>query len=239
VNLLLVQPGERDSDELVIRGARAAHIRDVIGATVGQRLRIGLPREAIGTAAVLQIDDQHVRLGELEVEPIAAGPAIHLILAVPRPKVLHRMLETAACFGVSHIDLVNAWRVDKSYFSSPKLTESAIEQQLWLGTEQGRHAWLPTFSLHRMFVPFIRDFDSQGRHCLLAQPASGSWMNDRSSLSSQTVIAIGPEGGWIDKELGSFERAGFVAISLSESILRSEVALASALAQWELVRRAG
>jgi RsmE family RNA methyltransferase len=41
------------------------------------------------------------------------------------------------------------------------------------------------------------------------------------------VLAVGPEGGWIDSELASLEAAGFQAVNLGARILRTETAVAS------------
>jgi len=35
---------------------------------------------------------------------------VDLVLAVPRPKVVTRVIETCAAFGVRRVDLTNAWR---------------------------------------------------------------------------------------------------------------------------------
>jgi 16S rRNA (uracil1498-N3)-methyltransferase len=51
------------------------------------------------------------------------------------------------------------------------------------------------------------------------------------------LIAIGPEGGWIDRELDSFAARGFTAVRLGAPILRVEAAVTAALAQITLLRR--
>jgi 16S rRNA (uracil1498-N3)-methyltransferase len=43
-------------------------------------------------------------------------------------------------------------------------------------------------------------------------------------------LAIGPEGGWAAEELHLFTKAGWVAASLGDTILRSETAAIAALA---------
>jgi RsmE family RNA methyltransferase len=159
-----------------------------------------------------------------------------LIVALPRPKALRRLLQTAACFGVDHIELVNAWRVDKSYWGSPQVAAEAMEEELWLGCEQGRHPWLPTISTQRLLVPFLEGLGSGADELrLLAHPGTERWLDTGDAGASSCVIAIGPEGGWIEAELASFAEAGFTRFALSESILRSEIAIAATLAQLELL----
>jgi RsmE family RNA methyltransferase len=55
----------------------------------------------------------------------------------------------------------------------------------------------------------------------------------------RVVVAIGPEGGWIDSELRSLETSGFVPVRFSERVLSVESAAAALLAQLELLRRGG
>ncbi len=51
------------------------------------------------------------------------------------------------------------------------------------------------------------------------------------------MIAIGPEGGWIERELETFVARGFAPVSLGTPILRVEAAVASALGQLLLLHR--
>jgi 16S rRNA (uracil1498-N3)-methyltransferase len=38
------------------------------------------------------------------------------------------------------------------------------------------------------------------------------------------ALAVGPEGGWADEELGWFRETGWIAASLGRTILRAETA---------------
>jgi 16S rRNA (uracil1498-N3)-methyltransferase len=44
------------------------------------------------------------------------------------------------------------------------------------------------------------------------------------------VIAVGPEGGWIDDEVALFEAHGFRRLSLGRRILRTDTACVALLA---------
>lgn len=237
MNLLLVQPSEVAGAEVVVAGRRAAHVRSVLRAKPGDRIRVGVVRESVGTAEVVHSGDDELVLGNAEFESAGPAPSLRLIIALPRPKALRRLLQTAASFGVAHIDIVNAWRVSKSYWSSPSIESIALENELWLGCEQGRHVWLPSIATHRLLMPFIEGLSKNDRETrLVAHPGAAKWLRDVRPSSSPATLAIGPEGGWIDAELASLDEVGFEKISVSKAILRSEIALAAALAQWELLR---
>ena len=110
-----------------------------------------------------------------------------------------------------------------------------MQKELWLGCEQGRHSWVPTIATHRFLMPFLSELGAGEERRLLAHPGGQRWLQTDDTKADACVIAIGPEGGWIEDELKSFASAGFVRFTLSESILRSEIAVAATLAQFELL----
>tara|TARA_R110002096_G_scaffold436038_2_gene665835 strand:- start:103665 stop:104381 length:717 start_codon:yes stop_codon:yes gene_type:complete len=236
VNLLLLQTAEVSCKPLVVNGRRAAHVHRVLKAQPGDRIKLGVVRQSIGSAQVVSSSDEQLVLEDVQLEPAGEPPMLRLVIALPRPKALRRLLQTVASFQVAHIDIVNAWRVQKSYWDSPSVQPEALETELLLGCEQGRHVWLPTVSCHRLFMPFITSF-SDGPAAgprLVAHPGSSKWLRDVDTSGSAT-IAIGPEGGWIAKELETLEQYNFQSVSISKAILRTEIALAAILAQWELL----
>ena len=47
---------------------------------------------------------------------------------------------------------------------------------------------------------------------------------------AETVLAVGPEGGWTEDELAFFKQAGWMSASLGSAILRAETAAIAAAA---------
>jgi RsmE family RNA methyltransferase len=54
---------------------------------------------------------------------------------------------------------------------------------------------------------------------------------------SPVVAAIGPEGGWIERELATFVDRGYRVVELGRPILRVEAAIAALLGQITLLAR--
>jgi 16S rRNA (uracil1498-N3)-methyltransferase len=50
------------------------------------------------------------------------------------------------------------------------------------------------------------------------------------AASGGVALAVGPEGGWTEDELQSFQRAGWILASLGNTILRAETAAIAATA---------
>jgi RsmE family RNA methyltransferase len=243
VNLLLLEPDEIDGDgRCRLTGRRARHVLEVLEAEVGARLRAGVVRGGTGEAVVEGVGrgELSVRLGDLSAAP--TPPRVSLVLAMPRPKVLARTVQLAASMGVVRIDLVNAWRVDKTHFQSKRAARAALEQDLRLGCEQGATTWVPDLEVHPLLMPFLRDrlpaLRSPDSCALLAHPHAAVAIETAVPRGlAPVILGIGPERGWIDREVDSFVERGFRAVALDEHVLRVEAAVAAALAQLALLAR--
>jgi 16S rRNA (uracil1498-N3)-methyltransferase len=245
MNLILLEPHELPGGEVHLTDRRAHHIAEVIRPAVGDTLRVGVVGGAQGDAEVLLVSGSSVRLA---VDPALVDgdpprpPRVHLVLAVPRPKVLGRVLQTLGTLGVARLDLVNAWRVEKSYFGSPALDPAAIRHALWLGAEQGVTTWLPPFTVHRRLMAYLDNPPdtppTRPERKVLAHPKSTTPLESIVPPgSTDCLVAMGPEGGWIQREIDTFEQRGFAPITLGPAVLRTEQAVAVLLGQLSLLER--
>lgn len=217
-------------------GRRLQHVANVHRAAAGDELVVGVAGGRIGRGRVVRLDD----VLELEVVLDADPPPpidINLVLAVPRPKVLNRVIASATSMGIKRIELINAWRVEKSYWSSPRLSDDNLRRQAILGLEQARDTILPSIAVHRFFRRFAEETLpplARATRALVAHP--GARTPCPRDVGGPVTLAIGPEGGFIDEEIASFERAGFEAVSIGARILRVETAVAWAVSA---IRRSG
>jgi RsmE family RNA methyltransferase len=157
---------------------------------------------------------------------------VTLVLALPRPKVLNRVIAGAASLGVKRMFLINAWRVEKSYWSTPRLAPENLRMQSILGLEQARDTRLPSIETRRLFRPFVEQelpSIAAGTRRLVAQP--GSSEECPRALSEEVTLVIGPEGGFIEAEIDSLRAVGFASVSLGPRVLRVETAVAALLAR--------
>jgi RsmE family RNA methyltransferase len=228
MNIVVLEPEDFiDDDRVRLRGRTLHHIREVHRAAAGDRLRVGVVNGKIGQGVIDRIDNDAVEMSiQLEADPPAAIP-VRLILALPRPKVLNRTIAAAASMGIREIDLINAWRVEKAYWESPRLEQENLRLQAKLGLEQAGDTVLPTIRLRRLFTAFVREelpADLPGKMALLAHP--GVTTEPPRNVSRSVVLAIGPEGGFIDREVDTFREVGFTPVSFGPRILRVETALA-------------
>jgi RsmE family RNA methyltransferase len=236
MNRILIDPAELGRDCLaVLTDRRAVHIRTVLRAGPGDVLRLGLIDGPLGTGVVRSVSGSTVEVAcAFETAPPPEPPPLDLLLALPRPKVMKRFWPVLASFGVRRAGLVNAERVERVYFDSHVLEPDFIRAQLLEGCEQAGWTRLPRVSVHRRFRPFIEDELAEwspGTRRMVAHPGVASRMRDLVKPDPAGVLlAVGPEGGWNDFELGLLESRGFQAVGLAGGALRSDVACIALLA---------
>ncbi len=227
MNLILLNDGDFISSNAVrLTGRRRKHICEVQRPAVGDKLTVGRLGGAIGkgrvTAATAAAVEMDVVLNEAPPAPLA----ITLVLALPRPKVIKRVLLSIASLGVKRLYLINAFRVEKSYWQSPLLQPDAIREALLLGLEQARDTILPDVFLRPLFKPFVEDelpALAQGALALVAHPGA---VNDCPQAVTQPLtLVVGPEGGFINYEVTKMVEAGCRPVRVGARILRVESAI--------------
>jgi RsmE family RNA methyltransferase len=231
MNLLLLTPADFISAETVrISGRRHRHLLDILRTEPGQTVRVGLLNGKLGEARIVsQNSDDTLLTVALTVAPPPPVP-VTLLLAVPRPKALRRLLQGVTALGVKSIVLINSARVDKSYWQSPLLAPEVIEEQLLLGLEQARDTMLPQVSLRPRFRPFVEDELpglAAGSLCLAAHPEGARTCP--GGVAGPVTLAIGPEGGFVPFEIDLLSRQGFLPVHLGGRILRVETAVPALL----------
>jgi RsmE family RNA methyltransferase len=160
-----------------------------------------------------------------------ARPEVDVLLALPRPKALRRLLASAAALGVDRLVLLNAARVEKSYFLSPVLSAARRASALREGLEQARDTVAPEVHLFERFRPFVEDsleaFLGPGTRLLL--DAGPEPVTPHLPAEGRVALAIGPEGGWVPFERELLTARGFVPASFGPRTLRVEAVLPYAL----------
>jgi RsmE family RNA methyltransferase len=227
MNLLLLEPTDFTSDNIAcIKDERLTHIQKVLGSSIGDTLCVGLINGKCGNAAITSLDNTQATLDTtLDKSPPAPLP-LTVILALPRPKMLRRILRNVAEFGIKELYLINSYKVEKSYWSTPALAEEKIHSYLKEGLSQAKDTIMPTVHLKKRFKPFVEDELASiiaNKEAFVAHPYNASNMPE--ACANERVIIIGPEGGFIDYEINLLAQQGVKPISMGERIYKVENAL--------------
>jgi 16S rRNA (uracil1498-N3)-methyltransferase len=202
---------------------RLAHITQVHQIKMGDILKVGLLNGNMGSGLVVFFNETEIHL-EIALTQAPPKPLpVTLVLALPRPKMLKRTLQTLATLGVKKIYLINSYRVEKSYWQTPLLEADAIKEHLLLGLEQGCDTLLPEIHLIKRFKPFVEDDLNTivgTSTALVAHPYTA--LPCPAQIDYAITLAIGPEGGFIPYEIDLLQKCGFTAVNLGERIMRVE-----------------
>lgn len=229
--ILLFESDFIDQDVVRLSGRRLDHVTAVHRAAVGDSLVVGVANGRIGHGTVTRLDEALEMRVTLDHDPPSPLP-LTVVLALPRPKVLNRVIASAGSLGIKRIALINAWRVEKSYWKSPKLSAENLHLQCVLGLEQARDTVLPTIEQHRLFRPFVEnELPTIARDSLMLVAHPHASRECPRHVERAVTLAIGPEGGFIAQEIESLERIGFEPVSLGARILRVETAVAALAAR--------
>lgn len=233
MNLVLLFEEDFVSETRVcLSGRRYDHVRSVLRAGPGDTVACGKFSGNAGSGIIEEMDDRslvmQVTLDRLPPPPV---PMI-LVLALPRPKMLRRIIQNVTALGVKQVYLVNSWRVEKSFWQSPFLEQDRLDSYARLGLEQAKDTILPEIHKKRFFSRFVKNElpeISRGTRCITAHPKTGHACP--AAVNQPVTLAVGPEGGWIDLEVTTLADIGFVPCNMGPRILTVETAVVSLISR--------
>jgi RsmE family RNA methyltransferase len=247
VNLVLLDAHEVDAaGHARLSGPRAAHLIDVLKVRPGRLVRVGLLDGPVGTGTVTSTSEGTLTMQCVFDTVRPPRPAVDLLLALPRPKVMRRLWAQLAALGVGRIMLTNAARVERYYFDSHLLDVAQYRSLLIEGLQQARDTRLPLVSIHRQLKVLVEeDLDALSSDAprVVADPSASTTIGSavREQGASRLLLAVGPEGGWTDFERTLLAGQRFTAVTMGSRTLRSDTACIAllTLAHEALAPRAG
>ena len=232
MNIILAEADEITDHIIHLVDHRAEHIVKVLRSEVGDLVRIGIVDGGKGRGEILAIKKKYPFTVDIRIEISdlrIVTPRLDLILALPRPIMLKRILSQMTALGVGVIHLIHANRVEKSFWEASIVAEKGFRPFLLQGLEQAVDTRLPKICLHRRFRPFVEDYYPSIRdryhYHLLAHPGGQTMVYKKIACGpGRAILAVGPEGGWVDYEVQKFREQGFTECSIGERILKVDTA---------------
>lgn len=232
MNIVLLEPNQittTDNIWQIENQRQLQHLQQHIQLNCGDTLKVGVRNGQRYLTEVISVSEQQIRIRPIQVEAVPAKLPVHLILALPRPKVLRRIIMDAVTLGVERISLIHSYRVDKSYWQSPFLQQ--LDDYVTLGLEQAGDTIAPEIQLYKRFKPFVEDvlptFISDQKPAYVAHPYAEQQMP--YAIQHACSLIVGPEGGFIPYEVDLLKKNGCQAMSLGNRILRTETAVSHIL----------
>ena len=226
MNIVLLDPRQTEAEFWSISSTRQLeHLQQHLQIQVGDTLKVGIREGQRYLTEIVEISEKAVRLKPLQQETVPEKLPVTLIVALPRPKVLRRLIMDSVTLGVEKIILLHSYRVDKSYWQTPFLQQ--LNHYIELGLEQAGDTVAPKIELYKRFKPFVEDIlpglISTDCPAYVAHPYAEQAMP--FAIEHPCTIIIGPEGGFIPYEVDLLIKNGCQAVSLGNRIIRTETVI--------------
>jgi len=230
MNIVLLDPCQTESEIWTISAKRQLeHLRTHVDIQVGDSLKVGIREGKRYLTEIVEITEQAIKLKSIKEELVPEKLPVTLIVAMPRPKVLRRLIMDSVTLGVEKIILLHSYRVDKSYWQTPFLQQ--LDQYVTLGLEQAGDTIAPKIEIYKRFKPFVEDvlpsLITAECPAYVAHPYAD--MKMPFAIDHPCSIVIGPEGGFIPYEVDLLIKNGCQAVSLGNRIIRTETVIAYVL----------
>ncbi|MBK6264243.1 16S rRNA (uracil(1498)-N(3))-methyltransferase [Marivirga sp. S37H4] len=146
----------------------------------------------------------------------------HRHIAISPTKNLDRMewfVEKAVEFGVDAISFLNCDHSERKVLKLERLEKKAISAM-----KQSMKASLPHLNSLLSFNEFVTQQEAALKCLAYVDFENPVHLKDKLSLQQNTLILIGPEGDFSEREVEKAKASGFEIVSLGESRLRTETA---------------
>jgi 16S rRNA (uracil1498-N3)-methyltransferase len=212
-----------------ITGENAHHLTRVLRVEAGQKFEI-TDNQRAWLASVETARKDLVRFNVIEeLPPPPESPGVTLYLALIKFERFEWAVEKATELGVTRVVPVEANRSEHGLYAGSQKRVERWRRIAREASEQSRRLRVPAIDDAIRLPEALKDtgthrcwFDEQPG----ARPLLCAF---EFRPGDATSFLIGPEGGWTDQERLQFNAAGWTAVSLGPSILRTETAVCAAL----------
>jgi len=237
VNIILLEEYELGRN-LSRRDERTIHLLKVLHKKAGDVFEAGILGGMRGTGRIEKINfDGSIFITVQANEPPPARMQLRMAVAFVRPIQIRRIFRDLSNMGIPAVDLIGSELGEKSYRDTKLLYDGGARAAFIEGAVQARDTQIPELAVYEDLNDWLekRPWEKTGSSripLLLVMDnvrAEGSFFHI-TPTSRPAVIAVGPERGWSDGERESFERAGFLRLSMGSRPLRTETACIAAAA---------
>jgi 16S rRNA (uracil1498-N3)-methyltransferase len=218
----------------VLLGDHAEHLARVLRARVGQEFDISISVSAGATVRrgqITLVQPDRVEFELFEEIPAVAGAELTLFLAIYKFDRMEWAIEKCTEIGVGRVVPVISRRTDSHLADASAKRVERWQRIARQAAEQSRRVRPPEISAPAKLSSVLNAV--KGFRVVLAESETQTLLRDLLHPEAAAIpitLAIGPEGGWTEEEIESFDLAGWSSASLGQTILRAETAAIAATA---------
>lgn len=216
---------EWNEETAYLRGDQAAHLARVLRVQPGQQFDIvadGIVRR--GVVASVRPDTVEFTLDEV-IESVGSLP-LTVGMSIVRFEPMEWAIEKLTELGVQQIVPLIAQRCEKHLVQAAAKRVERWRKIARESSQQSRRSDVPEIAEPVQLSQWLKQ-DFNGLQLLLSEVEQACTLPqilDTGNTSEKTYAAIGPEGGWTERELAMFAESGWQSVTLGPRILRAETA---------------
>lgn len=154
---------------------------------------------------------------------------IHILQAACRSEKIDAILQKGTELGAASFHIMRSERSSLK-LDGVKLSKRMLRWQKIIieAAEQSQRTIVPTISWHET----LSSTPAHGL-CYTLHPATEtSWGHEKANMlaANEITLAIGPEGGWSDRDMETLKAAGFTNLTFGPRVMRTETAAPAMLA---------
>lgn len=223
MNLILFDEDEL-GNLLLPDDPRCIHMREILRLNDGDVFNAGILGGRIGKGRLLGARSGGWDWSFMDIEDSEPLRPLTLILGCPRPPVARRLLKDMSALGIREIRACSTDLNEKSYLGARLWREGLWRDAVIEGASQGVSTLLPAVRTAANLERALEDVPTDSvRIALDNGEGAGRWHSWKGT-PEETVLAIGPERGWSDRERQVLDSRGFIRLKLGNRVLRTETA---------------
>ena len=211
---------------------RVQHILKILKKGPGDDFFAGTFDGKTGKATIVSFDRNMMHFAFRPDSEATSLYPVWVIMGFPRPIQANRVLRELSSLGVSRIFLCGSDLGEKSYLDSSCYKHGRYVHALVEGAEQSGNPRIPDISTHPNLDSVMNLLlDTNNFKKIALDPGiTTNYFNILTFDGQTTILAVGNERGWTERELNLLKFNNFHIASLGKRILRTETAAVVAVA---------
>jgi len=209
-----------------IKDFRVKHIENILNLQKDDLFNFGIVNDSNYKAKIISLDSGAFCFEIVEKLPLVNLYPVVLAVSQVRPICMKRILREAVTLGASEIALIGTDKSEKSYKDAKLYTSGEYKKYLLDGAMQSGSCMMSKVSFYDDVDSFLLEYSSDEYEKIVLDNVeeSSSLSQLETKASVWTILAIGGERGWSDRERSLFKAYSYDFKLIGSRILRTETA---------------
>lgn len=225
MNIILFEKGE-PLDFLPASDPRGEHIINILKLVPGDIFEGGIINESFLQFTVEDISDSGIFLKyAVKEQKVKPEYPISVFSSIIRPIDAKKLLKNLSALGAEKIFMAKTDKTEKSYSDGTIWKREKYHPLLIEGAQQGFSPYIPEVSVSYSLDTWLKKHSGNFENKIaLDNYEYKAPLNKAILEEGKTVMAVGGERGWSERERHLLREYGFTLYNIGKRILRTETA---------------